>query len=60
MSKLVDLYQKSDFAKLPNKRADKTPIEADGGSDLSKDGRALEQARGGKLNEKKYSDSVER
>lgn len=60
MSKLVELYEKSDFSKLPNKSADKTPIEADGGLDLAKDEKALAQARGGKLNEKKYSDSVER
>jgi hypothetical protein len=60
MSKLLDLYEKSDFSSLPNKRADKTPLEADGGRDLSKDEKALAQARGGKLQEKKYSDITNR
>jgi hypothetical protein len=60
MSKLLDLYEKSDFSSLPNKRADKTPLEADGGRDLSKDAKALAQARGGKLNTTKYTDTVER
>jgi hypothetical protein len=60
MSKLLDLYEKSDFSSLPNKRADKTPLEADGGRDLSKDEKALAQARGGKLNTTKYTDTVER
>jgi hypothetical protein len=60
MSKILELYGKSDFSKLPNKSFDKTPIEPDGGSDLAKNESALEKARGGKLNEKKYSDSVEK
>lgn len=60
MSKLEELYSKSEFSALPNKSADKTPIEADGGKDLSKDEKALAQARGGKLNTKKYSDTIER
>lgn len=40
------------------KGGDKTPIEADGGLDLSKDEAKLKQARGGKLNTKPYSDTV--
>jgi len=60
MSKLVEIYEKSEFSGLPNKSADKTPIEADGGKDLSKDEKALAQARGGKLNTSKYSDRIER
>ena len=39
---------------------DKTPIEPDGGLDLSKDENKLKKARGGDLNQKKYSDSVKR
>ena len=40
------------------KGGDKTKIEADGGLDLSKDEKALFKARGGKLNNKPYSDTV--
>lgn len=60
MSKLVEIYEKSEFSALPSKSSDKTPIEADGGKDLSKDEKALAQARGGKLNTSKYSDRIER
>ena len=40
------------------KGGDKTLIEADGGLDLSKDEKALQKARGGKLNNKPYSDTL--
>ena len=61
MSKILELYQKSEFAKLADKSKDKTPLSADdGGNALHKDAAALAQARGGKLAEKKYSDSIER
>lgn len=61
MASLEELYKKSEFAKLPLKK-DKTPI-SDGDFDISKlavSESDLEKARGGKLNQKKYSDSVER
>ena len=57
MASILDIYKKSEFNKLPDKSVDKTPIEADGGRNLSKDDKALEKARGGKVNEKKYTDS---
>jgi hypothetical protein len=57
MASMLDRYKKSDFSKLPDTSKDKTPIEADGGRNLSKDEKALEKARGGKVNEKKYTDS---
>lgn len=60
MSKILDLYQKSEFAKLADKSKDKTPLSADETNKLHQDDKALAQARGGKLSEKKYSDSVER
>ena len=61
MSKILETYNKSEFAKLGPTNIDKTPISAeDGGSKLHKDDKALAQARGGKLAEKKYSDTVER
>lgn len=59
MASIQELYEKSEFAKLADKSKDKTPISADdGGNKLHKDDKALAQARGGKLNSKKYSDSV--
>lgn len=61
MASIEELYNKSDFSKLPNGSKDKTPISADdSGNQLHKDDKALSVARGGKLNEKKYSDSVSR
>ena len=59
MASIQELYEKSEFAKLADKSKDKTPISSDdGGNKLHKDDKALAQARGGKLNDKKYSDSV--
>jgi hypothetical protein len=61
MASIQELYEKSEFSKLPLKK-DKTPI-SDGDFDISKlsvSESDLEKARGGKLNQKKYSDSVER
>lgn len=60
MSKILEKYQSSEFAKLADKSADKTPLSADEVNKLHKDEKALTQARGGKLNQKNYSDSVER
>ena len=45
-------------SKANTKGGDKTPIEADGGLDLSMDEAKLKQARGGKLNTKPYSDTL--
>jgi len=59
MAAIQELYEKSEFAKLVDKSKDKTPISADdGGNKLHKDDKALAQARGGKLSDKKYSDTV--
>jgi len=60
MSKILETYNKSEFAKLADKSKDKTPLSADEVNKLHKDDKALAQARGGNLSEKKYSDSVER
>lgn len=60
MSKILEKYQSSEFAKLADKSKDKTPLSSDEVNKLHKDDKALAQARGGKLSEKKYSDSVER
>ena len=61
MASIEELYKKSEFSKLPNVGKDKTPISGDdSGNQLHKDEKALGVARGGKLNEKKYSDSVSR
>lgn len=61
MASIEELYNKSEFSKLGPTNKDKTPISADdGGNKLHKDEKALATARGGKLNQKKYSDSIER
>ena len=58
MASIQDLYNKSEFSKLGKSNKDKTPISADEGNKLHKDDKALKQARGGNLNQSKYSDSV--
>jgi hypothetical protein len=72
MASIQELYEKSDFAKYPQgTKLDKTPINEDGGLDLSTDEKALEKARGFKLGAKpdggkgytagkKYSDQLKR
>ena len=60
MASIEELYNKSEFSKLADKSKDKTPLSADSGNKLHKDEKALATARGGKLNQKKYSDSVSR
>jgi hypothetical protein len=61
MANIVDLYKKSEFSKQPLKK-DRTPISAADFDKkaLSVDENKLEKARGGKLNLKKYSDSVKK
>jgi len=61
MASLEELYNKSEYSKLPLKK-DKTPISA-GDFELDKlsiDESKLDKSRGGKLNQKPYSDSVKR
>ena len=58
MASILDLFKASEFSKLGKDSKDKTPISVDGGKDISKPAN-LEKVRGGKLNLKKYSDSVE-
>ena len=63
MSKILDLYgttgPKTGAANL--KGGDKTPINADGGRDLSKDETRLTKARKGAVNtSKKYSEAFKK
>ena len=58
MASIEDIYKGSEFAKVGKNSKDKTPISADELNKLHKDDKALAQARGGKLNLKKYSDTV--
>ena len=61
MASIKDLYDKSDFSKYPlGVGKDKTPISKDDFDlkELSKDEKALNQARGGKLNQTPYSSTV--
>ncbi len=62
MASIIEIYEKGTpkTGTANTKGVDKTPIEADGGRDLSKDERRLEKSRGGKLNLTKYSDTVRR
>jgi len=61
MSSIEELYKKTEFAKLPLKK-DRTPISARDfdSSELQVSEETIEKARGGKLNQKKYSDTVEK
>ena len=61
MASIKDLYDKSDFSKYPQGVGkDKTPISKDDFDlkELSKDEKALKQARGGALNQTPYSSTV--
>ena len=58
MASIEELYKGSSYSKLADKSKDKTPIENDGGLNLSVDSTKLEKARGGKLSQKKYSDTL--
>jgi hypothetical protein len=62
MASIIDIYEKTPpkTGKIDPKGKDKTPIEADGGLDLSKNESRLKKARGGDLNQKKYSDTFKR
>ena len=61
MATILELYNSGEYSTYPkNKNLDKTPISDDGGVDLSADESIMEKARGGKLNTKKYSDTVEK
>ncbi len=62
MASIIDIYKKSTPKQgIANiKGGDKTPINADGGVNLSKDETKLTKARKGVLNTKKYSDTVKK
>ena len=61
MASIEELYKKSPVSKVPSKK-DRTPISAGDFSttQLAVTEPTLEKARGGKLNLKKYSDSIKR
>jgi hypothetical protein len=60
MASILDIYKKTPpkTGMIDIKGKDKTPISPDGGKTLAGDDRAIVKARGGKLQEKKYSDTV--
>lgn len=62
MASIIDIYKKGipTTGKADLKGGDKTKIEKDGGLDLSADDKALLKARGGALNTKKYSTTINR
>ena len=59
MASIEEIYKKSEYAKIANANNDKTPLSATD-TKLQKSDTAVEKARGGKLLEKKYSDSVKK
>lgn len=62
MASIIDIYKKSTPKQgiANTKGGDKTPINADGGRNLSADETRLTKARKGVLNIKKYSDTVKK
>lgn len=62
MTSIIEMYENNkDLNDVPKgKNKDKTPISPDGGVDLLNDEKLLERSRGGRLNTKKYSDSITR
>jgi hypothetical protein len=62
MASILEIYKKSIPVTgiIDPKGTDKTPINADGGKNLSKDEKALKKARGGNLNTLKYSDTIKK
>ncbi len=62
MASIEELYKKSEAAKVPGPKKDRTPISANDfdKKKLSIGEEKLAKARGGVLNTKKYSDSVKK
>lgn len=57
MAQIIDLYKQSEFAKLADKSKDKTPI-SDDQNNIDISDKALQDARGGIVNTKKYSETI--
>ncbi len=55
MASILDLYNGSDFSKIGKSTKDKTPISADETNKLHIEDAKINNARGGKLNEKPLS-----
>lgn len=60
MASILDLYKGSEFSKIGASSKDKTPISADNKNKLHTEDAKLNNARGGKLNEKPYSDTIKK
>ena len=60
MASILDLYKGSEFSKIGTSSKDKTPISADDKNKLHTEDAKLNNARGGKLNEKPYSDTIKK
>jgi len=59
MASLIDIFNKSEYKDQINKKGtDKTPLTVDGGKDLIGNDALVNQARGGEVSKKPYSDSV--
>ncbi len=60
MASILDLYNGSDFSKIGKSTKDKTPISADEKNALHIEDAKINNARGGKLREKPYSETIKR
>jgi hypothetical protein len=60
MASILDLYKGSDFSKLGKSKNDKTPISADEKNKLHIEDAKINNARGGKLKETPYSDTIKK
>jgi len=58
MASLIDLYRGSEYENGIDKNKDKTPLSNDGGKNIIGNESVVEEARGGKVNTTKYSDTV--
>lgn len=60
MATILDLYKGSEFSKVGGSTKDKTPLSADEKNKLHIDDAKINNARGGKLQEKVYSSTIKK
>lgn len=60
MATILDLYKGSEFSKVGTSKKDTTPISANSENKLHADETKLKKARGGQIQEKKYSDTIKK
>jgi hypothetical protein len=60
MASILDLYNGSDFSKIGKSTKDKTPISADEQNKLHIADSKINNARGGNVNDKPYSNTIKK